>query len=224
MAELLPEDLRDRCRDLSTVGNCYLADDNDEIGGDPNYVRYVPTQWYTWESLTDESLQRVWLSPNGFEPSNAVGRSNAQYFMDKYGDRPGVIRTNFLGVAIRVADLTEEIMQEFVALQNYPVLDNDLYQQEQDEGQRESWDGWVKRDFMEALGSKFSKELGKEVELDDDDADEDKLFNLFCSSLGQNGGEWIEESCGGWNVYNMEAAIAAVSIEDCAKVGLGFSV
>lgn len=143
MTTLLEQDLRDRCRSLTDIGDCYLADDNDEIEGDPNYVRYVPTYWITWDNMTENELQRTYLSPNGFEPSSAVGRSNEEYFVEKYGHLPGVIQTNFLGLAVRVADLTEEMVQEFYALHNYPVLDDDRHSQEEADCQREDWNNWV---------------------------------------------------------------------------------
>ena len=219
MARLLPEDLRDRCRKLSDTGNYYLADDDGTTGGDPEYVRYIP-EWvndytrFEWEELTDEQLLLVYFSPNGFESSSAVGRSNKEYFLEKYEDLPGVVQTNFLGLAIRVADLTEEMMEEFVALQNYPVLDGDRHSQEEADGQREAWDDWVARELIHGLENKF------DADVDDCDVEQDKLFRFFCDRLNSVGGEWIEESDGGWYIDGIDKVVASITCGECDRLGL----
>jgi hypothetical protein len=214
MAKLLPEDLRDRCKSLSDIGECYLASYDGSKGGDIHWVRYVPGPPLTWESLQDSEFQRVYFSPNGFESSSAVGRSNKEYVLEKYGDLPGVVQTNFLGLAIRVADLTEEMMEEFAALQNYPVLDDDRHSEMERESQRESWANWVAEEFTTKLEAKF------DADIDSCDVEDDELFRFFCDRLNSVGGEWIEESDGGWYIYGIENVVASITREDCDRLGI----
>lgn len=91
-------------------------------------------------------------------------------------------------------------------LDDYPVLDDDLHSQEEQEEIDASWKAWVEWDFRRALKEKFNrkKRLIRIIE----DAEDGPLFELF----SQQEAEWWED--GGGMTFRMERVIEGISEED----------
>lgn len=215
MAELLPENLRDRCKDALLYGNLYLADDDNFSEAILQYLD--PGKL---DRMTEEDLQLVWLSPNGFDSQSTIGASNTLAFFSEFENDPSVRRSRFFGVAIRVAGMSHAIAETLVALSDYPVIDDSLYSQMESNVQLEAWEGCVKQEFEEAIALNIAKDnpLIESVEFDSDDCDEGKWYKFFCSCLRSSGGEWIEES-GSWYVYGLKKAAEIVTLLDLRSLG-----
>ncbi|SRR5579863_10244763 len=83
-------------------------------------------------------------------------------------------------------------------LDDYPVLDDGLYEREQQDEIDASWDAWVKHDFRRSLEKRFGRDVRE-------DAD---LSQLFYESEP----EWNEDSSGMY--CNIERCVAGIEPED----------
>jgi len=83
-------------------------------------------------------------------------------------------------------------------LDDYPVLDEDLHSQEEQEEIDASWDAWVEHDFRRALEKHFGREI----------RDDANLFDLF----NEQEPEWYED-CSGMTC-NIKRCVERVKAED----------
>jgi acyl carrier protein len=121
-----------------------------------------------------------------------VERSNFKAFQEKFGDGEDEWWTNAIGSHGTFAllidmqgvpeDIEEEVAEFLNALHDYPVADDDLHSQMEMEAQNEAWDSWAKKDFIKALEKKFDVEL--------DDVDDEKIFELFHEACDSSNTYW----------------------------------
>lgn len=144
-----------------------------------------------------------------------VDKANVQALANEYGDAEGVIEIygshGTSGIAFRVEDVTPEMAEAFAALQDYPILNEELHTELELEAQQEAWDSFVRTDFKAALGKNgkaWLDEIGGEVLADDpqlysevEDAlediaeqiDEEELFRLFNEAADKANVYWLNE-------------------------------
>lgn len=186
-----------------------LQDAAEDAAG--NWARFDSFVW--WEKPENPEEWTVVYTNN--RDSGPLDRSNANAIakeMEKEEFEPDVLPQSHShwavghmdGYAIRVyrdGEITEAFakwrgLQE--RLDNYPILDEDLYSREQQEEIDASWDAWVKYDFTRGLEKRFGREVR-------DDAD---LFELFY----QQEPEWSED-CSGM-VCDVQQCVGRVRPED----------
>jgi hypothetical protein len=96
-----------------------------------------------------------------------VDRANLETFLEKYGSVEGVYEaTGGYGtrvVAIMLSSITEEMVEVFAELSDYPCLDDEALSELETNLEDEDWDNWISGDFSRALCKKFP-ELEDEID------------------------------------------------------------
>ena len=82
-------------------------------------------------------------------------------------------------------DVEDEVADFLNGLQEYPLADEDLHSDLEMKAQTEAWENHVQKEFTRALEKKFSSDL--------DDADNDKIFELFNEACEASSTYWENE-------------------------------
>jgi len=111
------------------------------------------------------------------------------------------------GLAIRVSMLTEDMLDDLISLENYPVLDDSIMYELELEGQNEAWELWAKHDFTKELESRFNCEF---------DCNDNELFELFCKLTERCNEYWFED--GTSQYIRIEKLVESATSEDIASI------
>lgn len=112
----------------------------------------------------------------------AVGKSNLRALLELAKENGLAEGSDFwelsgahdsYGVAFRAGLRCAALSDAFLAMEDYPLLDEDLHSEIECEEQSEAWDSYVRSDFLRALESRES------VEIPDDRDGEDPIRELF---------------------------------------------
>jgi 2'-5' RNA ligase len=130
---------------------------------------------------------------------SAVDRANARYFQEKY---PGVISVGHGGFNTEIfgvkesdfekmdAAMLDALYKDLKQMQDYTVLDDELYGEIEEEKKNEAWKHWIKNDFKAELVKLFPQYEDHFDQLRDDP----KFRQLFEMARDRGGAEWFEES------------------------------
>lgn len=144
-----------------------------------------------------------------------VERSNHRKFGEEFGDGLGKwwYETRgghgTFGVVVDMTkvpgDISEDVANFLNGLQEYGLADEELNSQMESEAQDEAWDDWAKRDFQRALERRFDVDL--------DDVDGEKLFEIFHEAAERSNTYWVNEQ--GDSMYiDLDRVIKATSKKD----------
>ena len=160
----------------------------------PNYARlnYGDLKsLHTNEATDTDFLTPELLSGSDYCSSSSVEVSNHRVFLAKYGKLPNVYDVyggyGTFSVAIRLDSITPEMIEDLNALEDYPVLDEDDLGEVESETEQESWDSFVRSDFIQELTKKFPG-------LDLTDLSNDRLDILFYNLMDRTNTYWEHEA------------------------------
>ena len=103
------------------------------------------------------------------------------------------------------ADINDEVIEFFDGLSSYPVADDDLHSEMEVEAQNEAWESWARSDFKKALEKKFDVDL--------DEVDGEKLFELFRDATDRSNTYWENEQ--GDSMYiDLDRVVKKINEED----------
>jgi len=102
-------------------------------------------------------------------------------------------------------DVSEEVADFINGLHDYALADEDLHSNMEMEAQNEAWDNWAKSDFKSALEKKFDVDL--------DDVDGEKLFELFREAMDASNTYWENEQ-GDQMYVDLDRVIKKISKDD----------
>ena len=137
--------------------------------------------------------------------------SNYRVFVKRHGETEGVFPVigdkGSFAVAIRISAITPNILDDLIALDGHPALEDDDMEAVGHDAIDAAWDDWARYEFVRALEESFP---------DDADAidalDADQIRSLFDRVRIRLGLEWIEDSA---SMFIDVAAVAAdVSLKD----------
>lgn len=80
-----------------------------------------------------------------------------------------------------------EIIEVFRSLEQYPVLDDDLWSEIENEAENEAWESWVRSEFVSWLESQYECDL---------DIPGDVLWEIFHLACDESNTYWEHETCG----------------------------
>ena len=127
---------------------------------------------------------------------STVERSNCESFLEDHKGEDGVYETyggyGTKGVTVRLDAITEEMVDDFQSLQDYPSRSDDNLSELEMELEQEDWDLWIAYGLRLAIEGKFELE---ELEMDDE-----KLFSLYLSLKDSTNTYWEAESAVGGHV------------------------
>jgi hypothetical protein len=107
--------------------------------------------------------------------STAVERSNLRMFLKKFKKCRRIKHVSgccgYEAIAIDITCINQEIINTLVALDDYPIINDEDHSRMENEMEEEAWESWLKRDFISAIEKKFDAY--------DSDPDEDELLELY---------------------------------------------
>jgi hypothetical protein len=138
-------------------------------------------------------LMPEYLSGSDYCSSGAVEVSNHRVFLERYSKLPNVYDVyggyGTFAVAIRLDSVTPEMVEDFEALDNYPVLDEDDHSEVEMDSENEAWDSFVRHDFEQALTKQFPA-LEDTIE----ELSTDQVWSLFLMLMDRTNTYWEHES------------------------------
>lgn len=200
-----------------------------------NYSALSPKE--TIEQLSDK---RLWSTatlvfcPDYFSSGDYGGSlvelSNLQTFLEDFKDKKGIWElygshgSSGLAIDIR-ALLDSELLEDLSALQSYPVRSEDHLSALEIDKEQESWDSYLKSDFLRAL-ERHLEQLSESAGFSDSQAElltlaleqlpESELWGL-CSELSESAGiYWETEAINRW--LDVERCAAELSLEDTLEL------
>jgi hypothetical protein len=200
-----------------------------------NYSNLSPRE--TIEQLSDKRLWPVAtlvFCPDYFSSGDYGGSlvelSNLQTFLEDFKDRKGIWELygsyGSSGIAIDVrALLDSELLDDLSALQRYPLRSEDHLSALELDMEQESWDSYLKSDFLRALERRI-EQLSESAGFSDLQAElltlaleqlpESELWGL-CSELSESAGiYWETEYINRW--LDVERCAAELSLEDALEL------
>ena len=172
-----------------------------------------------WRDAKDgRYLVPAYLSGSDYSGS-LVERANHRAWSEKFASGEDTWWTNAPGghgtfaVVIDMDGVPEEDAEEVAefigGLEDYPLADEDLHSEMEMEAQSEAWDNWARSDFKRALEKKFNVEL--------DEVDDEKVFELFQEKADESNTYWENEQ--GDSMYiNLDRIIKKISKNDVKEL------
>lgn len=124
---------------------------------------------------------------------DSVTASNHRVFLKDFGKCPGVWNVyggyGTYAIAVRITDLTQEMIEIINRLESYPVIDEDAMFEMELEQQNEAWENWVRSDFTKALIKAFPSEENTIGNMEDD-----QLYELFRNAMEKGNIYWENET------------------------------
>lgn len=200
-----------------------------------NYSALSPKE--TIEQLSDKrlwSIATLVFCPDYFSSGDYIGSlvelSNLQTFLEDFKDKKGVWELygshGSAGLAIDIrALLDSELLEDLSALQGYPVRCEDHLSALELDKEQESWDSYLKSDFLRAL-ERHLEQLSESAGFSDSQAElltlaleqlpESELWSL-CSELSESANlYWETEAINRW--LDVERCAAELSLEDALEL------
>ncbi len=145
---------------------------------------------------------------------STVERSNCDVFIEKYGENPGVYELygdyGTRGVAVKLSAITPEMIEEFQALSDYPLMDEEHHSNLEFEMEQEAWGDWISGDFRRDLAKMFP-----DHEEEIDEMDEAKLFDLFRERMEKTNTYYVhEDAVSVW--VNIDDLLEGMTAKDLA--------
>jgi hypothetical protein len=144
-----------------------------------------------------------------------VEKSNCRYFLENFPD--DVIRTygghGTEGIALNPHKVTEEVYEALCALENYPLLDDELHSELETEAVDEAWESWCRADFIKAVEKLLKVEINE--------GQEGKVYELFCYATEETNEYWVNEQ-GDQMWINAKRVAKCLELEDLDHYGLGY--
>jgi hypothetical protein len=127
----------------------------------------------------------------------SVTVANKKYFLEIYGDhneKENGVWEVFGGhgtyaIAIRLRALTDEMIDEFNALDDYPCFNDEIVSEVEMEAENEAWDSWAKHDFRRELAKQFPQREDEIYDFSDE-----QLFEIFHNAMERTNTYWENET------------------------------
>lgn len=144
----------------------------------------------TSEPTKDCYLMCELMEGSDYSNGRIVQASNLKAFLEEFKNCSGVHKVygghNTFGIAVKIDCLTEEMIEIFTSLEDYPLLDEELMSDMELEEQNEAWESWVQSDFQ--------SEIEKHLKIDINDIGKrfDELFHHLTEEANEY---WFEDGC-----------------------------
>lgn len=147
-----------------------------------------------------------------------VEKANHAAFLEEYGEYDGVYDVygghGSFGVAISLAWLTdpaneevaERILETLNALESYPLIDEDVLSEMEQEGIDEAWENWARMDYAGDLQNKFGIDF----------EDTDQLRSVLETVADRINEYWEDD--GGSMYIRIERIVEATTLADLKDV------
>ena len=146
---------------------------------------------------------------------SSLDRANCDVFLEKHEDTEGVHETcgdfGTRGVAVMLSAITDEMIEDFESLEDYPSLDDDALSNLEMEMETEDWKSWIAHDFRWELKKKFGEEEAQDALIDV--IDDEELFALYRALCERTSTYWCSESAVGGHV-DIERLVKSATVED----------
>ena len=144
-----------------------------------------------------------------------LDRANCDVFLEKHEETEGVYETcggyGTRGVAVSLSAITDEMIEDFASLDDYPVLDDDALSNLEMEMETEDWESWIAHDFRRELKKKFGEECTQDELLDE--MSDEELFALYRALCERTSTYWCPESAVGGHI-DLERLVKSATVED----------
>ena len=142
-----------------------------------------------------------------------IGKANMNYLLEEYSDLPGILTvvgdmsSETIAIDVRLLlikfyeDQEEEesqvndFLEAIASLSDYPLLNEDIHHGLLREAEEESWEDWVKDEFLSDIAYKFDFDVDL-IDLDSNKEQDDKLSELFDEIIHEQGIEFDNEQGG----------------------------
>jgi hypothetical protein len=153
-----------------------------------------------------------YLSGSDYCSSGSVEVSNHRVFLEKYGELPNVHDVyggyGTFAVAVRLDSITPEMLEDFAALENYPVLNDEDHSEVEMEAENEAWENCYRSDFTRELSKAFPEHEDTIASWSNEQVD-----TLFYALMERTNTYWEHES--GNNAYvHLERVIKGATEQD----------
>ena len=190
-------------------------DDKPEDLARLNYGDLKTSESYQTEEPTDFFMPDI-LSGSDYCSSGSVEVSNHRVFLEKYGKLPNVYDVyggyGTFAVAIRLDSITEEMLEDFRALDDYPLLDEEDHSKVEREAEEESWENCYRSDFIRELSKAFPA-----LEEGIDNLSIEAVDTLFYALCDRTNTYWEHES-GNSAYIDLDRVVAGATEKDITEV------
>ena len=146
-----------------------------------------------------------YMSFGDYSNTNTAERSNKECFYKQFGETAGVYEFTgdygHEGVAIKLSAITDEMVEVFKALADYPIMDDEHHSFLEMEVEMEDFDDWIWGDLKRGLIRKFTADptLSDEVrdiitDVIDEMGGDDRGKTLYLKLKERTNTEWHSES------------------------------
>ena len=188
-------------------------DDKPEDQSRLSYGDLQPLTKYQEPEATDFYMPPL-MTGSDYCSSGSVEVSNHRVFLERYKDVPNVYDVyggyGTFAVGIRLDSITDDMLEDFRALADYPLLDEDDHSEVEREAEDEAWKSWARHDFIRELEKTFP-----DLEEIIDQMPEDKLDALFYELMERANEYWIHES-GNSAYIHLDRVVAKCTADDLA--------
>lgn len=174
-------------------------------------------------------FQPDWCGYSSYGDTGLVGKANFKHFQDRYSE-PEILTASYGwdGESI-VADLrfaSEDLIESIVALEDYPLADEELYSELEMEEQASAWEDTYSRDWFKILADKLGPYAADDAEmywaeeLIEATVSDQAAFVLFERCREAANLYWEVEDLSSEAYINMDRIAAQLTGEDLVSLGL----
>lgn len=185
-------------------------------------------------------LDRHWRGVSlGFQPdlcgysdyadTGLVGKANFKHFEDRYSE-PEILTASYgwngESIVVDLRFASKDLIESIVALENYPLANEELYSELEMEEQTSAWEGGYSRDWFKILSGELDRYAANDAEmywaeeLIEATVSADVAFELFEQCREAANQYWEVEDLSAGAYINMDRIAAQLTGQDLVSLGL----
>lgn len=174
-------------------------------------------------------FQPDWCGYSSYDNTGLVGKANFKHFKDRYSE-PEILTASYgwdgESIIVDLRFASEDLIESIVALEDYPLADDQLHSELEMEEQATAWEDTYSRKWFKILASELDRYAADDAEmywaeeLIEATVSDRAAFELFERCQEAANEYWVVEdlSCGAY--INMDRIAAQLTGEDLCSLGL----
>jgi hypothetical protein len=174
-------------------------------------------------------FQPEWCGYSDYSDTGLVGKANFKHYQGRYSEPEILIASygwNGESIVVDLRFASEDLIESIVALEDYPLADEELHSELEIEEQAAAWEDIYSREWFKTLADKLEPYAADDAEmywaeeLIEATVSADAAFELFerCREAANEYWEVEDLSCGAY--INMDRVAAQLTGEDLVSLGL----
>lgn len=173
-------------------------------------------------------FQPDWCGYSSYGDTGLIGKANFKHFQDRYSD-PEILTASYgwdgESIVVDLRFCSEDLVESIVALNDYPLADEELYSKLEMGEQDAAWEYTYSAEWLKILADRLNPYAVDDAEywaeeLIEATVSADAAFKLFERCREAANEYWVVEdlSCGAY--INMDRIAAQLTGEDLVSLGL----